>query len=73
MDEIGKELRHLRKQKGITQRALADQSGIDRVYVVRIEKGNTNISLRVLKQMAGALGKEVKIIFTTPKKTKPRQ
>ena len=39
--KFGERLRELRKQRGISQRALADMVGIDFTYVSKIETGDT--------------------------------
>lgn len=48
-------VRRLRKAAGISQEAFAAQSGIDRSYYGRIERGEINISLDNIERIAGAL------------------
>jgi transcriptional regulator with XRE-family HTH domain len=45
--EIGKRIKQLRLQKGITQKELAEKAGISLFTVSNIEKGN-NISLHLM-------------------------
>lgn len=52
---FGKKVRLLRKEKGLSQEALADLSGIDRSYMGHIERGSQNITLLKLHQIAKAL------------------
>jgi transcriptional regulator with XRE-family HTH domain len=52
---LGINVRHLRHQKGISQEALADKTGIFRTYLSRIETGRSNPTLAVLDALAGAL------------------
>jgi len=52
---FGKKVRLLRKEKGLSQEALADLSGIDRSYMGHIERGSQNITLLKLHQIAEAL------------------
>jgi transcriptional regulator with XRE-family HTH domain len=55
MDElkiIGMNIRHLRKQKNISQEELGDESGIDRTYIGAIERAERNITILTLKKIA---------------------
>jgi transcriptional regulator with XRE-family HTH domain len=53
---FGRRLRELRKQAGLSQEALAHESGLDRSYVGGVERGEYNISLLNICLLAGALG-----------------
>ncbi|MGV9858072.1 helix-turn-helix domain-containing protein [Gordonia sp. NPDC003425] len=53
---VGRNLRDLRRQSGLSQAALADSSGISRRMIVNLEGGDTNISLASLDRLAEALG-----------------
>ena len=53
---FGRRLRELRKQAGISQEALAHESGLDRSYVGGVERGEYNISLINICLLADALG-----------------
>lgn len=52
---FGKRVRHKRKEKGLSQEALADLAGIDRSYMGHIERGDQNITLTKIFQIAKAL------------------
>jgi transcriptional regulator with XRE-family HTH domain len=52
---VGERIRTLRKEKGYTQEALAEKSGIYITYVSDIERGERNISLDTLEKMIIAL------------------
>lgn len=58
-DEIlvrfGNKVKEIRKSKGISQEKLAEQSGVDRSYMGRIERGEKNISLTKVYQISNAL------------------
>lgn len=58
--EIGKLLRATRLEKGITQEFLALQCGIDRSYLGRIERGEVNLTVEKLYEIASALNVNVK-------------
>lgn len=52
---FGEKVRQIRKQKGLSQEALADLAGIDRSYMGHIERGDQNITLTKIHQIADAL------------------
>lgn len=54
--QFGKNVRNIRKAKGIAQEKLALLTGIDRSYVGRIERGEVNITLEKVYIIAGVLG-----------------
>ena len=53
---VGKNIRRLRLQKGMTQEELAFEAEIDLTYVGGIERGRRNPSLMVLVRIAKTLG-----------------
>lgn len=59
LEAFGKRIRDLRKEKNISQEALALKSNLDRTYVSDIEKGKRNVSLLVLEKLAGGLEVEL--------------
>lgn len=54
--EIGRVVVHLRRQANMTQEDLAGAAEIDRSYLSEIESGKKNISIKMLKKLAAALG-----------------
>jgi transcriptional regulator with XRE-family HTH domain len=52
---FGNRVRELRKKKGLSQEALALESGLDRSYVGGVERGERNISLENIEKLARAL------------------
>ncbi len=56
---FGEKVRHIRKEKGLSQEALADLAGIDRSYMGHIERGDQNITLTKIHQIADALETQV--------------
>lgn len=61
--EAGEEIRRIRKEKGLSQKALAKKLGISQQLISRVEKGKENISLITLKNMVKVLGKKTRISF----------
>lgn len=57
---IGQLIRKQRTQKSITQESLALQCGIDRSYMGRIERGEVNLTVEKLYEIASVLGVSAK-------------
>lgn len=53
----------LRKDKRLSQQALANKMNVKREFISRIESGNQNITLATLLKIATATGKEFKFSF----------
>jgi transcriptional regulator with XRE-family HTH domain len=55
LKRLGARIRHLRRERGLSQEALADAAGIGRSYMSGIERGVRNCSTLHLYRLAGAL------------------
>ena len=55
--------RWLRKEKGLSQEALALACDLDRTYIGGVERGERNISLLNIQKIADALGVSAKELF----------
>ena len=53
---LGNALRTLRHERDLTQEELADLAGLSANYVGDTERGERNVSVRALWQLAGGLG-----------------
>jgi transcriptional regulator with XRE-family HTH domain len=53
---FGQNLRRLRTAKGISQEELALRAGLHRTYIGSVERGERNICLENMVNIAGALG-----------------
>jgi len=53
---VARNLRILRKQKGLSQEELAFQAGINRNYVGQIEREEKSPTVDVVDKLAGAMG-----------------
>ena len=60
---FGQRVRELRKNKGVSQAAVAALAGVDRSYMGHIERGEKNITLTKIYQISEALGIEVADLF----------
>jgi transcriptional regulator with XRE-family HTH domain len=56
LTELGRRIRAVRLARNISQEQLADESGIGRVTLQRIERGSTGSSLRSLIRILRVLG-----------------
>lgn len=54
-DCVGKNIRHMRKEKHMTQKDLADAIGCESSYISHIERVSRSISIRHLFQIANAM------------------
>ncbi|GLV24491.1 helix-turn-helix domain-containing protein [Sphingobium sp. TomTYG45] len=52
---LGKNVRHYRKLRGMTQEELAHSADMKRTYVSDLERGTRNPSVRALGRLADAL------------------
>ena len=53
--KFGLVIKELRLEKGFSQESLANQSDIDRTYISDIEKGERNISLKIIERLSETL------------------
>lgn len=52
-----------RKAAGLTQKDLAERTGIAQADISKLENGNANPSLRTLKRLAEGMGMQLKVEF----------
>lgn len=57
---IGQLIRNIRTKRNITQEALALQCGIDRSYMGRIERGEVNLTVEKIYEIASVLEVDAK-------------
>ena len=62
LQNIGKEIKRLRKQAGLTQQQLADNAGIPQQHVCNLEKGNYIPTLKTMDSLLFAMGLTVEIV-----------
>ena len=58
-----KALMEARAEKGLTQKDLAEKTGISQGDISRIERGSANPSIKTIQRIATALDKKVQILF----------
>ncbi|MEA4983128.1 MAG: helix-turn-helix domain-containing protein [Paludibacter sp.] len=63
MKKIGDEIRLRRKLLKIDQRTLSELAGVSINTITKIERGEANPSVNVLKKILDTLGMDIKIII----------
>lgn len=58
----GELIKETRKEKKLTQQALADMVGKERSFIAKIEQGKTDLQISSLTQLIRALGLSMQII-----------
>ena len=61
--DLGRTISRLRKEKGYSQEAFANEAGIDRRYMSDIENGKRNISVDILERVCNKLGIKISEFF----------
>lgn len=56
-----------RKACGLTQKQLADKTGIAQSDISKLENGNANPSLRTLRRLAEGMGMQIRLEFVPAK------
>lgn len=60
---FGKKVKEIRKAMNLTQQELAYRSGLSRIEIGLIERGQKNIQLTTIERVAKALDCEIKYLF----------
>jgi transcriptional regulator with XRE-family HTH domain len=68
--KIGKKIREARKAKGYSQEGIAAEASLGRTYFGRLERGEQNISIQKLIQIALTLKVELMDLLPTLKELK---
>jgi transcriptional regulator with XRE-family HTH domain len=66
VDRIGKRLRGIRAERGLTLQQIAAASGLTRAFISQLERGETSASVSSLYRICGALGVELQDLFEPP-------
>ena len=68
---VGDVLRARRQAAGLSQEALAEASGLHRVYISELERGRKAASLTALQGISRALGVPLSEIIADAERTQP--
>lgn len=69
--DVVKAMLSIRMAQNLTQKELAERTGINQADISKLENGTKNPSLKLLKRLADGMGMELKIQFV-PKKVSLR-
>lgn len=58
-----------RISQNMTQKELAEKTGINQADISKLENGTRNPSLKLLKRLAAGMNMELKLVFTPLKKS----
>ena len=61
--DLGKRIRELRQQTGLSQEKFALKIGMDRTYFASVEAGKRNIAIFNIKKIADGLGVTLSELF----------
>jgi transcriptional regulator with XRE-family HTH domain len=67
-EKLGRTIVCLRREKGYSQEAFANEAGIDRRYMSDIENGKRNISIDILDRVCNKLGIKISEFFVEVEK-----
>jgi len=70
LKEFGMNLRQLRKEKGFTMEALADEVGLEYRQLGRIERGEVNTTIVTLLRISEVLKVDLNVLFIFTKTEK---
>lgn len=62
--DVGARIRELRKKKNWSQEELAERAGCHWTYIGGLERGERNATIKVLSNVARALGRSVGDLFS---------
>lgn len=68
---LGVRARQLRLARGLTLRELAEQSGLSLRFLLQIESGRGNVSVKRLAALADALGSSPAALLAAPERARP--
>jgi transcriptional regulator with XRE-family HTH domain len=67
-EDFARNLRKFRRQKGLSQEALAHEAGVDRTYISALERCVYSASITMVEKLATVLGvKPVDLLQRPPK------
>lgn len=61
---LGRELHRIRIERGLSQEALAAELGVHRTYIGGVERGERNLTLQSVEQLAAALDVEPGVLLS---------
>lgn len=68
METLGERIKSYRKEKGFTQKELAEKTNLSRSHIASIESNQYTPSLPTLKEIASALGIDASVLLSDTEK-----
>lgn len=65
LEQLGQRVRTMRALRGMSRKVLAKVSGISERYIAQLESGKGNVSIVLLRRVAGAMGAPVEDMIPT--------
>ena len=62
-EKVGKKIKELRTEAGLTQMELAGRASLDRTYINSVENGRRNISITNIEKIANAFNINISALF----------
>jgi transcriptional regulator with XRE-family HTH domain len=69
--DLGRQILHLRLERGWTQKELADRAGTKQANISRLENGLLNPSVDMLQRVAEALGADLTVTLEPAEQPQP--
>lgn len=63
---LGRNLRRLRQQRGLSQEEFAEVLGVHRTYMGGVERGERNLTLQSVEKLAERLGVDPVVLLSEP-------
>lgn len=63
---VGRNVRRIRHERGVSQEGLADLIGVHRTYMGGVERGERNLTLRSVEGLAERLGVDPRELLGIP-------
>jgi len=70
MEDVGKILKNLRKERGYSMRRLSDETGFSLSFLSKLENGKTSITIRNLVKLLSFYGVTLSDVFAAPSSKK---
>src|SRR3974390_289240 len=59
LEQLGQRVRNMRALRGMSRKVLARVSGISERYIAQLESGKGNVSIKLLRRVAAAMGTRI--------------
>lgn len=69
-ETIGLKIREIRRARGLSQQAFADELGVDRTYIGSLERGERNLTLDTVVALAERLRIDVLELLVPPSRAR---